>query len=61
MREVGEGLVTATYEPTPDGFTRLVQRELYPSKEVLEGAIASGMEKGMRETLDQLAVVVTEL
>jgi uncharacterized protein YndB with AHSA1/START domain len=61
MREAGEGLVTATYEPTPAGFTRLVQRELYPSKEVLDGAIASGMEKGMRDTLDQLAVLVTEL
>jgi uncharacterized protein YndB with AHSA1/START domain len=60
-REAGEGLVTATYEATPEGFTRLVQRELYPSKEVLDGAIASGMEKGMRETLDQLAILVTEL
>jgi uncharacterized protein YndB with AHSA1/START domain len=61
MREAGEGLVTATYEATPEGFTRLVQRELYPSKEALAGAIASGMEKGMRETLDQLAALVTEL
>jgi len=61
MRDAGEGLITATYEPTPEGFTRLVQRELYPSKEVLDGAIASGMEKGMRETLDQLAVLVAEL
>jgi uncharacterized protein YndB with AHSA1/START domain len=60
MPEAGEGLVTATY--TPDGpFTLLVQRELYPSKQVLDGAIASGMESGMRETLDQLAVVVPEL
>jgi uncharacterized protein YndB with AHSA1/START domain len=61
MREAGEGLVTATYEATPEGFTRFVQRELYPSKEVLDGTIASGMEKGMRETLDQLAVLVMEL
>ena len=60
-REAGEGLITATYEATSEGFTRLMQRELYPSKEVLDGAIASGMEKGMRETLDQLAVLVTEL
>ena len=61
MREAGEGLVTATYEPTPEGFTRLVQRELYPSKEVLDGAIASGMERGMRNTLDQLAELVPTL
>jgi uncharacterized protein YndB with AHSA1/START domain len=60
MRAAGEGLVTATY--AADGaFTLLVQRELYPSKQVLDGAIASGMESGMRETLDQLAVLVRKL
>jgi uncharacterized protein YndB with AHSA1/START domain len=61
MREAGEGLITATFEATPEGFTRLVQRELYPSKQVLDGAIATGMEKGMRETLEQLAALVMEL
>ena len=60
MREAGEGLVTATFEPR-DGGTRLIQRELYPSKEVLDGAIASGMERGMRETLEQLEVLLHEL
>ena len=40
---------------------RLVQRELYPSKEVLDGAIASGMEHGMRETLEQLEALLPEL
>jgi len=60
MREAGEGLITATFEPH-DGGTRLTQRELYPSKEVLDGAIASGMERGMRETLEQLAVLLQEL
>jgi uncharacterized protein YndB with AHSA1/START domain len=60
MREAGEGLITATFEAC-EGGTRLVQRELYPSKEVLDGAIASGMERGMRETLDQLAALVPEL
>ena len=60
MREAGEGLVTATFEAVPGG-TRLVQRELYPSKEVLDGAIASGMERGMRQTLDQLDVLLGEL
>jgi len=60
MREAGEGLVTATFEAVPGG-TRLVQRELYPSKEVLDGAIASGMERGMRQTLDQLEVLLEEL
>jgi uncharacterized protein YndB with AHSA1/START domain len=60
MRDAGEGLITATFEPHPDG-TLLVQRERYPSKQVLDGAIASGMERGMRETLDQLAALVPEL
>ena len=58
MREAGEGLITATYEPHEGGHTLLVQRELFPSKQVLDGTIASGMEKGMRETLDQLAELV---
>jgi uncharacterized protein YndB with AHSA1/START domain len=54
MREAGAGLITAVFEEQR-GETRLIQRELYPSKEVLDGAIASGMERGMRETLEQLA------
>jgi uncharacterized protein YndB with AHSA1/START domain len=60
MREAGEGLITATFEEH-DGGTRLVQHELYPSKEVLDGAIASGMERGMRETLEQLEVLLAEM
>ena len=35
-----------------------MQRELYPSKEARDGALASGMEKGMRETMDLLAELV---
>lgn len=60
MPDAGEGVITANYEPHPEG-TLLVQHELYPSKEVLDGVIASGMERGMRETLDQLAALVPEL
>jgi uncharacterized protein YndB with AHSA1/START domain len=60
MPHAGEGLITATFEAV-EGGTLLVQRELYPSKEVLDGAIASGMEKGMRETLEQLDALVVEL
>jgi uncharacterized protein YndB with AHSA1/START domain len=60
QRESGEGIITATYEPHPEG-TMYTQRELFPSKEVLEGVLASGMERGMRETLEQLAVLVQEL
>jgi uncharacterized protein YndB with AHSA1/START domain len=58
--EAGEGLITNTFEPF-EGGTRYTARELYPSKEVLDGVIASGMERGMRESLEQLAALVREL
>jgi uncharacterized protein YndB with AHSA1/START domain len=50
--EAGESVTTVTFEEK-GGKTRVVMHELYPSKEALDG-IASGMERGMRETLDQL-------
>ena len=53
MRHAGEAVVTATFEES-DGITRLTLHQLFPSKEALDGAIASGMERGMRETFDQL-------
>ena len=60
MPDTGDGLITATFEKHAAG-TLFVSHELYPSKEVLDGALASGMERGMRETLEQLAVLVREL
>lgn len=60
MREAGVGIITTTYEET-EGGTLLTQRELFPSKEVLDGVIASGMERGMRETLEQLEALLPEL
>lgn len=53
MAHAGEALVTATFEES-EGRTRLTLRQLFPSREALEGALASGMERGMRMTLDQL-------
>lgn len=41
-----------------DGMTELVAREVYPSKKVLDEAIASGMESGAMETFAQLAELV---
>jgi uncharacterized protein YndB with AHSA1/START domain len=58
MPSAGEALVTATLDER-DGKTRLVVHQLYPSRESLDGAIASGMEKGMRETYEQLETLVT--
>jgi uncharacterized protein YndB with AHSA1/START domain len=60
LPHAGEGIITSTYEPHPLG-TLFVQRELFPSKEVLDGVLASGMERGMRETLDTLAELVPTL
>ena len=53
-------IVTVTF--APDGErTHMVAREVYPSKAVLDGAIASGMEHGLRETLDLLDELVQSL
>lgn len=60
MPEAGEGLITASFEPVGTA-THFTSRECYPSKQVLDGVLASGMERGMRITLDQLAELLVEL
>ncbi|MBX7185037.1 MAG: SRPBCC domain-containing protein [Vicinamibacteria bacterium] len=55
-----EVVATVTFEEK-DGVTELVSREVYPSKKVLEQAIASGMESGAMETMDLLAELVEGL
>jgi uncharacterized protein YndB with AHSA1/START domain len=60
MAHLGEAMVTASFEQS-EGRTRLTLHQLFPSEEALEGAIASGMEHGMRETLDQLDALVALL
>lgn len=57
MRSAGEGIITISLEER-DGKTHMVERQLYPSKEVLDGTLQSGMERGMRESLDQLDALV---
>jgi uncharacterized protein YndB with AHSA1/START domain len=49
----GGAVTTVTFEEN-GGKTRLVMHDLYPSKEALDATLASGMEIGMRETLEQL-------
>src|SRR5262249_58553620 len=53
--EAGDGgpVTTVTFEER-GGKTLLVMRDLYPSKEALDGAIASGSTAGMGETFEQL-------
>ena len=52
--ESDDGAVTTVTFEEKGGKTLLVMHELYPSKEALDGAIAGGMEGGMRETFEQL-------
>lgn len=49
----GGQITTVTFEEK-NGKTLLVMHDLYPSKEALEEALASGSTSGMCETLDQL-------
>ncbi|HET6764956.1 MAG TPA: SRPBCC family protein [Longimicrobiaceae bacterium] len=60
MRDAGEVVVTVTFHEH-EGRTRMVSHEVYPSAEVRAGALASGMEHVMRETMDQLDELVATL
>jgi uncharacterized protein YndB with AHSA1/START domain len=60
MRDAGEVIVSVDLEER-DGKTHLVAHEMYPSKEAREATLASGMEHGMRETMDQLEQLVVSL
>ena len=51
---------TVTFEEK-GGKTLLVMRDLYPSKEALDAAIASGSTHGVGETLEQLDEFVVTL
>jgi uncharacterized protein YndB with AHSA1/START domain len=53
-------VTTATFEEK-GGRTLLVMHDLYPSKEALDAAIASGSTCGMSETLDQLDELVVTM
>src|SRR2546425_5954882 len=56
----GGAVTTATFEEKASK-TLLVLYDLYPSKEALDAAIASGSTGGMSETLDQLDELVVTL
>ena len=58
--ESDDGAVTTVIFEEKDGKTLLVMRELYPSKEALDAAIA-GMEGGMPETFAQLDELLATL
>ncbi len=52
--ESDDGAVTTLTFEEKDGRTLLTMREIYPSKEALDGAIASGSTSGTGETFEQL-------
>jgi uncharacterized protein YndB with AHSA1/START domain len=65
---------TQVYEPYPDvelivsttltevdGKTALSQHMLFPSREARDGMIASGMERGQRQSFDRLDEVLAEM
>jgi len=56
----GGAVTTVTFEER-GGKTLLTMHDLYPSKEALDGAIASGATGCMPETLEQLDVLVVTL
>ena len=56
-----EGAVTTVTFEEKGGKTLLVVHDLYPSKEALDAAIASGATSGMPESLEQLDDLVTTL
>jgi uncharacterized protein YndB with AHSA1/START domain len=55
------GAVTTLTLEEKDGRTLLVMHDLYPTKEALDAAIASGSTCGFNETFDQLDDLLAEL
>lgn len=53
MGAEGGAVTTVTFEEG-DGETLVVMHDLYPSKEALDGAIASGSTCGFSESFEQL-------
>ena len=60
MAEAGEAVVTVVFEED-GGRTHMTSTERYVSPEVRDAVIASGMETGMRATMDQLDELVASL
>ena len=57
--ESGVTITTVTFEEK-DGKTLQIIHDLYPSKEALDEAIASGSTGGLSETLQQLEDLLAE-
>jgi uncharacterized protein YndB with AHSA1/START domain len=58
--DIGETVTTVTFDENA-GKTLLVVHDLYPSKEALDAAMASGSTGGMPDQLDQLDELLLSL
>jgi uncharacterized protein YndB with AHSA1/START domain len=56
-----EGAVVTVTFVEHQGRTHLTSHSLFPSKDVLDGVLATGMEGGMRETMEHLEALVQAL
>jgi uncharacterized protein YndB with AHSA1/START domain len=56
----GEPITTVTFDEK-DGKTLVVVHDLYPSKQALDAAVASGSTGALPETLDQLEELLVSL
>ena len=54
-------VITSDFRELDGGRTRLEQRCEYPSREVRDSVIESGMETGMQESMDELEVIAVEM
>ena len=59
--ESDEGAVTTVTFEEKGGKTLLVMHELYPSKEALDAALASGSQAGTLESFDQLEEFIVKM
>jgi uncharacterized protein YndB with AHSA1/START domain len=60
LADAGAVVQTVTFTER-DGRTEMVSHEVYPSKEARDAALATGMEHGMREAMDQLDDLIVSL
>lgn len=55
------GLVTVTFEESSPGKTTLTETTLYPSVEVRDGVLQSGMSEGAMELMDRFEQLLARL
>jgi len=54
------GLVTVTFEELGGGRTKLTETSLYPSVEIRDGVLQSGMSEGVIELMDRFAALLAK-